>query len=130
MIEGEQMMLDKETTVYELRQDVREFIKSRDWDQFHSPKDLAIGLIIEAGEFLEHFRFRSDLEIEAYLEKPDFCNDIQNELADCFYFILAIANNLDVDLSEAFHRKMTLSAERYPVDKVKGRNDKYTVYQD
>jgi len=120
---------DHENTIDSLKTAVRNFIAARDWDQFHAPKDLAIGLIIEAGELLEHFRFRNEAEVERLLTSPEYAQSVAHELADCLYFVLAIGNKLDIDLSRALAAKMEISEKRYPVEKAKGRNDKYTAYQ-
>jgi NTP pyrophosphatase (non-canonical NTP hydrolase) len=120
------MSSDQTTAVATLRDEVRAFIEARDWDQFHSPKDLAIGLITEASEFLEHFRFRSEAEIEQLLADEGFRQELQHELADCLYFILAISHKLEIDLSQALRDKMAISAERYPEQLASGRNVKYT----
>lgn len=117
---------DQTTHLATLRDWVRLFIEARDWDQFHTPKDLAIGLITEAGELLEQFRFRNDDEIETLLGDDAFCEALQHELADCLYFILAFSNKLDFDLTQALQAKMAISARRYPVHLASGRNVKYT----
>jgi len=119
---------DRTTTIHTLREQVRAFITARDWDQFHAPKDLAIALSIEAGELLEHFRFRTDSEITERLNTPDFRQDISDELADVLYFVLAISNKLDIDLTTALALKMAVSAQRYPIEKARGKNLKYTAY--
>ena len=118
------------TTIETLRQSVRTFIEARDWDQFHTPKDLSIGLIIEAGELLEHFRFRDDTEIATRLTEPDFRQHVSNELADVLFFVLALSHKLDIDLAQALDKKMALSAKRYPIEKARGKNLKYTAYTD
>jgi len=118
---------DSTTPVVNLKEEVRSFIEARDWDQFHTPKDLAIGLITEASEFLEHFRFRNEAEIEQLLAEDEaFCEALRHELADCLYFILAISNKLEIDLAQALTDKMALSARRYPEKLATGRNVKYT----
>jgi NTP pyrophosphatase (non-canonical NTP hydrolase) len=117
---------DHTTPITTLKAEVRRFIEARDWDQFHTPKDLAIGLITEASELLEHFRFRKDDEIEQLLQDAEFREQLQHELADCFYFILAISNKLDFDLAEILRAKMAISARRYPEALASGRNVKYT----
>ncbi len=119
---------DRTTTIHQLREQVRAFITARDWDQFHTPKDLAIALSIEAGELLEHFRFRDNAEIAERLTAPEFRQDISDELADVLYFVLALSNKLDIDLSAALKAKMAVSARRYPVEKARGKNLKYTAY--
>jgi NTP pyrophosphatase (non-canonical NTP hydrolase) len=117
---------DQTTSISFLKEQVRQFIVARDWDQFHPPKDLAIGLITEASELLEHFRFRSEAEIEQLLTDESFRESLQYELADCLFFILAFSNKLDFDLAQAFAAKMALSAQRYPEDVARGKNAKYT----
>lgn len=117
---------DQTTHLATLRDSVRRFIEARDWDQFHTPKDLAIGLITEASELLEHFRFRDEDEVEALLKDDAFHEALQHELADCLYFILAFSNKLEIDLSQALQAKMAVSARRYPVQLAAGRNVKYT----
>ena len=117
---------DAHTAVAELKSQVRRFVEERDWDQYHSPKDLAIGLSIEAAELLEHFRFRDDEEIAARLADEDLRREVGHELADVFYFVLLMGANLDLDLSSALREKLVLSGQRYPVEQCRGKNLKYT----
>jgi len=118
--------LDQQTTVLELRQIVRAFCDERDWEQFHGAKDLAIGVSTEAAELLEHFRFRSDAECETLLREPDGRQEIEHELVDVLFFVLRFADRYGIDLDDAFRRKMSRNAQRYPVDKSKGSNRKYS----
>ena len=118
--------MDEQTTVADLRAQVRAFCEARDWDQFHGPKDLAIGLSTEAGELLEIFRFLSDAECEQKLTDPTSRRQIENELADTLFFLLRFAQRFNIDLAEALATKMKLNAERYPVDKSRGKNLKHT----
>lgn len=104
---------------------VRKFCEERDWDQFHSPKELSIGLITEASELLEHFRFQSDEQITALLSDATSREEIEDELADCLFFILRFAGRQNVDLGRALDRKIAKSAAKYPVDKARGNNRKY-----
>ena len=120
---------DSSTTVSQLKQQVREFVSERDWDQFHFPKDLAIGLVIESSEVLEHFRFRSNGEIEHRLADESFRRDLRHELADVLYFTLLMCANLGMDASQILDEKLALSRQRYPIDQAKGRNLKYTELQ-
>ena len=120
---------DKNATVQQLKEQVKAFITARDWDQFHPPKDLAIGLITESSELLEHFRFRNEPEIVERLKDPQFRQAISDELADVFYFVLAFSNKVGIDLSDALATKMAVSAQRYPIEKAKGKNLKYTAYE-
>jgi NTP pyrophosphatase (non-canonical NTP hydrolase) len=117
---------DASTTVSRLKAQIKEFVHERDWDQFHFPKDLAIGLTIEASEVLEHFRFRSNEEIQQRLTDPAFRRDLGHELADVLYFTLLMCANLDMDASQMLEEKLALSRQRYPIDQAKGRNLKYT----
>jgi len=118
-------MNDRDTSVGALKDQVRRFCTERDWDRFHGAKDLAIGVVTEAAELLEIFRFRSDDEIAARLTGPDR-ERVEHELADVTFFVLRLAERLDIDLTEAFRRKLELNAERYPAEKARGSNRKYT----
>ena len=118
------------TVVAELKARVREFVTARDWDQYHYPKDLAIGLAIEAAELLEQFRFRSNEEIEGLLAEPGQRQRVAHELADVLYFVLLMCANLELDASSILEEKLALSAQRYPVEKARGRNLKYTELPD
>ena len=117
---------DVTTPVADLKARIRHFVSERDWDQYHFPKDLAIGLTIEAAELLEHFRFRSNEECAERLQDPDFRRDVGHELADVLYFTLLMCANLDLDATSILEDKLAISAERYPVEKARGRNMKYT----
>ncbi|MFZ2835821.1 MAG: nucleotide pyrophosphohydrolase [Candidatus Saccharimonadales bacterium] len=103
---------------------IRKFCDDRDWDQFHNPKDLSISLSLEAAELLEHFQWKSEDEITSHLEK--YKSEVGSELADVFYWVLLIANKLDINLVEAFDQKMIKNNTKYPVDKAKGSHKKYT----
>ena len=117
---------DSTATVSQLKAQIKEFVRERDWDQFHFPKDLAIGLAIEAGEVLEHFRFRSNEEIEQRLANGPLRRDLGHELADVLYFTLLMCANLEMDASQILEEKLALSRQRYPIDQAKGKNLKYT----
>lgn len=117
---------DQFTTVAQLRQRVRSFVHERDWEQYHFPKDLAIGLAIEAAEVMEHFRFRSNEEVAAQLRDPAFLRSIGHELADVLYFVLLTCDYLGLDASSLLEEKLAISAERYPVELARGSNRKYT----
>ena len=117
---------DTTTTIAQIKAELRQFVADRDWEQYHFPKDLAIGLSIEAAELLEHFRFRGNEEISARLEDAAFLEEVGHELADVLYFVLLMCNNLGLDASQTLARKMQLSAARYPVNLARGKNLKYT----
>ena len=117
---------DGTTTIAQIKAELRQFVADRDWEQYHFPKDLAIGLSIEAAELLEHFRFRSNDEISERLKDAAFLEEVGHELADVLYFVLLICNNLGLDATQTLARKMQISAARYPVDRARGKNLKYT----
>lgn len=110
----------------ELKLRVKTFCEARDWDQFHGPKDLAIGVITEASELLEHFRFQSEEQALALLSDPHIKEEIEDELADVLFFLLRFSQRFDVDLDQALIRKIEKSEQKYPVEKAKGKNTKYT----
>ncbi|HJV65763.1 MAG TPA: nucleotide pyrophosphohydrolase [Geomonas sp.] len=113
-------------TVEDLQLKVKAFCELRDWDQFHGPKDLAIGVSTEAAELLEHFRFQSDQQSLSLLNDPHTREEIEDELADVLFFVLRFSQRFDVDLSKALLRKIEKSERKYPVEKAKGKNTKYT----
>lgn len=110
----------------ELRTRINQFVKERDWDQFHSPKNLAMAMIVEAAELVEHFQWDT-LEESRQLD-DEKREQVGQELADTFVYLLRIAEVTGIDLIEAANRKIDLNAQKYPVDKVKGSNKKYTAY--
>jgi NTP pyrophosphatase (non-canonical NTP hydrolase) len=114
----------KEMTMEKLMKIIDEFCKERDWDQYHSPKELAIGLSTEANELLALFRFQSDEQIKAMFETQR--EVIEDEIVDSLFFILRFASLYDVNLLEALERKMIMNRKKYPVDLAKGKNIKYT----
>lgn len=113
-------------SINELSSLVKTFCEDRDWDQFHGPKDLAIGVITEASELLEHFRFLSDEQALELLNNPQQKEDIEDELADVLFFLLRFSQRFDIDLGRALVRKIGKSEQKYPVDKAKGSNKKYS----
>jgi dCTP diphosphatase len=123
-------MTDPQTTIRELKELVREFSRERDWEQFHHPKDLGVALACEVGEVLEHFRYKTNDEVRAALERPEARRALAHELADCLWLVLRLADVCDVDLAASLREKVALAALKYPVDRVYGRPDKYTAYQE
>jgi dCTP diphosphatase len=102
---------------------IRQFRDERDWKQFHNHKDVALSLVLEASEVLEHFQWKSPKEVEEHgrLEK----DELSDELADVAVYLLELADNLGIDLPKAIERKMKKNALKYPVEKAKGRHTKY-----
>ncbi len=117
--------MQSQSAILELQQLIRQFCEDRDWNQFHTPKDLAIGISTEAAELLDIFRFKNESQIQSLLEQPESRNKIENELADVFFFVLRFAQMTNIDLKAALEFKMKLNAAKYPVDTAKGSNKKY-----
>lgn len=108
----------------ELTNKILEFRDARDWKQFHTPKDLAIGLSLEAGEVAEHFLWKNEAELREHIKNHK--EEIGDELADVLYFLLLMANDFEIDLFQAAQRKIEKTAKKYPVEKAKGNHTKYT----
>ncbi|HET6746813.1 MAG TPA: nucleotide pyrophosphohydrolase [Candidatus Saccharimonadales bacterium] len=107
-----------------LQEKIAKFVEERDWSQFHNPKDLAISLSLEASEVLEHFQWKNHEEMAQHVK--DNREDVEDELADVLYWVLLMANNLDIDVVAASERKLLKNAKKYPVVKAKGNHKKYT----
>lgn len=121
-------MTDPETTLEELKARVRAFSRERDWEQFHHPKDLGVALACEVGEVLEHFRYRTDAAIRANLDDSAQHRALALELADCLWLLLRLADVCGIDLAASLREKLIEAAHKYPVEKARGRPDKYTAY--
>jgi NTP pyrophosphatase (non-canonical NTP hydrolase) len=115
--------------VEDLKQMVREFSEERDWDQFHNPKDLAIGIVTEASELLEMFRFKTEAEIDVLFNQQSSAKKVRDELADVFYFALRLAQKYDIDVSSSLEEKIRENSKKYPVERAKGSNKKYTEFE-
>lgn len=102
---------------------IRKFRDERDWLQFHNHKDMALSLILEAAEVLEHFQWKSAEEINKYGKTHK--NEIADELADVAVYLFELADNLNIDIVKAIDVKLTKNAEKYPVSKAKGKHTKY-----
>lgn len=123
------MINDKEVTLEELKNKVKEFCEKRDWDQFHNPKELAIGISTEANELLQIFRFKSEEDMKKVMSS-DKRIEVEEELADVLYFVLRFAQMNNIDLSSAVSNKIEKNDKKYPAEKVKGCNKKYNEYED
>ena len=106
-----------------LRSQLAQFADERDWDQFHNPKNLAMALIAEAGELVEHFQWLSPQQAENLAVEAK--SEVELEIADVLLFLLRLADKLDIDLIAAAEKKMALNAEKYPIAKSKGKATKY-----
>lgn len=113
----------KSDALADLRDALRAFAAERDWEQFHTPKNLAMALAGEAGEVIEHFQWLT-AEQSAALDQPTR-DAVSLELADVLLYLVRLADVLDIDLPTAARCKLAINAQRYPVDKAHGRADKY-----
>ena len=110
----------------QLNQKLQQFVDARDWEQFHSPKNLAMAMIVEAAELVEHFQWST--EDESYLLTPEKREQVSHEIADTFVYLLRLAQVLEIDLIDAANKKIALNALKYPVDRARGKSNKYTDY--
>lgn len=106
-----------------LTEKIKKFRDDRDWMQFHNHKDMALSLMLEAAELLEHFQWKSMQEIEQYAQdnKPE----ISEELADVAMYLFELADNLGINLPEAIENKLIKNSQKYPVEKARGKHVKY-----
>jgi NTP pyrophosphatase (non-canonical NTP hydrolase) len=116
-------MSDPSTTIADLREIVRRFVDERDWQQFHSPKNLSMSLAIEAAELMEHFQWIDSAESRKIGEDTGKLAEVSDEIADVLCYVLALANELDIDLATAIRDKMVKNAAKYPADLSRGRYD-------
>ncbi len=117
--------MDSEASLEELKEEIRQFCEERDWDRYHTPKELCTGLVIEAAELLDHFRAMSEKEQLEALKNPKKSKEIHDELADSFYWILRFSQRYGINLTDALHAKMEQNRRKYPIDKARGSNKKY-----
>ncbi len=117
---------DSATTLAELKTRVLAFVSERDWEQFHSPKNLSMALAAESGELMEHFLWATPEQSSAIARDPAKRGKIADELADVVIYALEFANMTGIDVAAAIEAKMAANAKKYPVEKARGRSDKYT----
>lgn len=111
----------------DLKTRINAFVAERDWAQFHTPKNLAMAMIVEAAELVEQFQWDTPQEsMQLTAEKREA---VSHELADTFVYLLRIAEVLNIDLIQAANEKIDLNAKKYPADKARGSNAKYTKYE-
>ena len=109
--------------IKELTEKIKKFRDARDWKQFHNPKDVALSLVLEAAEVLEHFQWKNEVEIEEYLRSNK--ENIGEELADVLYWVLLMSHDLEINIKEALEKNIVKNETRYPVDKSRGKHTKY-----
>jgi len=116
-------------TIENLQKTVKSFCEAREWDQFHNPKDLAIGISTEANELLDIFRFKTDAQMKIMMKSENSREMISEELADTFFFILRFSEMYGFDLDKVLKDKMNKNNKKYPVETAKGNNLKYTEFE-
>jgi NTP pyrophosphatase (non-canonical NTP hydrolase) len=113
-----------EKSLLRLRDKLRKFAADRDWDQFHSPKNLAAALTVETSELLEHFQWLTDDQSKSLSSEK--LMSVREELADVLLYLIRLADKLEIDLVDAASKKIALNAKKYPVKKARGSARKYT----
>lgn len=107
-----------------LTQSLREFAKARDWEQFHSPKNLASALTVETAELLEHFQWVTEEQSRHLSDEKK--GQVAQEAADVFLYLLQLCDKLGIDLLDAARMKLMANGKKYPVDRARGTSKKYT----
>jgi len=102
---------------------IKKFRDERDWKQFHNHKDMALSLVLEASEVLEHFQWKTPSEVDVHSKNCKY--EIADELADVAMYLFELADNLKIDLSKAVVSKMAKNAKKYPIAKARGKHTKY-----
>lgn len=110
----------------ELQQRLKNFAIERDWEQFHSPKNLTMALMVEASELAEHFQWLTQKQSQELA--ADKLEEVSMEMADIFIYLMRLTEQLGVDLLDAVERKIKINEQRYPADKVRGSSKKYNEY--
>ena len=113
--------------IEEIQARLAEFAKERDWEQFHSVKNLSMALTVEAGELMEHFQWLTEKQSNNL--SAEKLREVELELADILIYLLRVATKLDVDLFEVANQKMQINEKKYPAELVRGSAKKYTEYE-
>jgi dCTP diphosphatase len=125
-------MTDATTTIEQLKNKMKKFVEERDWQQFHSPKNLSMAIAAEAAELMELFLWSSSESCAEELAKENLVEPLrintEHELADIVLYILSFCSRYNIDLAQAIEKKMALNAAKYPIEKAKGKSLKYSAY--
>ena len=123
-------MVKKQITLQGLKKRIEKFVKERDWEQFHSPKNLSMSLSIEAAELMEHFQWSNTVEDAIKILNDKYKRpEIEDELADITIYLIDFCNLYSVDIERAVLAKLKKNAKKYPAKLVKGKMEKYTFYK-
>jgi NTP pyrophosphatase (non-canonical NTP hydrolase) len=120
--------IDPVQSLDQIKTRLRNFAAARDWEQYHSPKNLAMALIVEAAELVEHFQWLTEDQSQAL--PPDKLAEVEQEIADIQIYLIRLADKLDIDLAQAVDAKIELNEKKYPAEKVRGSAAKYTEFDD
>jgi dCTP diphosphatase len=115
------------SSVHDLRDAIRAFIEERDWEQFHSPKNLAMALSVEVAEVVEHFQWLTEEQSQNL--PPEKLAEIRQEVGDVMIYLTELADKLGIDPVEAAKAKVEINDQKYPADLVKGKANKHTEYR-
>jgi dCTP diphosphatase len=116
----------KKINVAKIQKAQRKFAKARDWDQFHTPKNLAIALSVEASELLELLQWKSDKDVATFLVSKDGRQKFSEELSDILYYLIRLSDIGRFDLETSFWKKMKANQKKYPVRLAKGNAKKWS----
>lgn len=119
-------MKDSDTNISLIKEKIRHFVKERDWEQFHHPKELAISLSLEASEVLELFQWKEKQSLEELKKDSKLMEKLKEEIADVMIYAINLAHYTGIDVTEAIIEKLKKNSLKYPVEKAKGSNKKYT----
>ncbi len=114
-------MSDAATSLDGLKRRVAQFVRDREWEQFHSPKNVSVSIAIEAAELMEIYQWGPEGESLELSQRPEIKAKVEEELADVFIYCLTLANRTGIDISEAVGRKLERNAAKYPVERFRGR---------
>lgn len=112
--------------IKDLTNKLLKFRRERDWEQFHNPKDMALSLVLESTEVLEHFQWKNGVVLDEYVKSHK--EELGEELSDVLNWVLLLSHDLGIDIFEAMEKKIVKNGLKYPADKAKGKADKYTSY--
>ena len=112
------------STLEDLTKRIIAFRDAREWKQFHNPKDMALSLVLEAGEVMEHFQWKNQEEMKRHIQERG--TEIGEELADVLYWVLLMGNDFGIDVVQALEKKIEKNEAKYPIEKAKGNHTKYT----
>lgn len=118
----------KNIDLQKLNADIEQFVSERDWNQFHSVKNLSMALSVESSELLEIFQWMKESDSNLVKNDPKIMQKVEDEVADVFVYLMRIISKTDIDLEKVVRAKMKKNAEKYPADKVKGNSKKYNEY--